>query len=196
MNGERLRIVSDQVWVQGMSMMIAELPALDATTAKERFGDFWRKDHHELRVASSSGIEVTSAMKDGCLYALQVPIDEASGTPPRLVVTDLHRTRPTLPRTFDWPPAADAEVLSDTVSEDGKRLNRLLSYRVDTRTGTAAAQCIKRLARADWKIAAITILNSRQVTFAGRKGTTTLDAVIQKDGSGSVVTINFTALNG
>ncbi len=196
LNGERLRIVSEQVWVKGMSMTIAELPALDAATARERFGDFWRKDHREVRVASTNGIEVTSSMKDGCIYALQVPTDEASGWPARFVVTDLHRAQPALPRTFDWPAAAQGDVLSDTVSEDGKRLNRLLSYRIDLQAGTAAARCIKRLARADWKISGITILNSQQVTFAGRKGTTTLDAVVRKDGSGSVVTMNFTELNG
>lgn len=194
--GERLRIVSEQMWVQGMSLTIVELPALDKATVRERFDDFWRKDHRETRTATSSGIEVTSAMKGGCLYSLQLPTDSSSGMPTRLVVTDLHRAAPTLPSAFEWPPAAEAEILTDAVSEDGRRLNRLLAYRVQVNAGTAAAQCIKRLARADWKIAGVTVLNDQQVTFSGRRGTTSLDAVVARDGSGAVVTMNFTEQDG
>ena len=194
--GERQKVVSEQVWVRGMSLTIIELPALDTGAARARFGDFWRKDHRELRVASTSDTEVTSTFKDGCVYALQLPTDAATGMPARLVVSDLHRAQPALPHAFDWPPAAQADVLGDTVSEDGNRVNRLLTYRVSVRAGTAAAQCILRLTQAAWKIAGVTILNDRQVTFSGRKGTAILDAVVAKDGSGSVITMNFTEQDG
>ena len=196
LENERFRIVSDQMWVQGMSLFIAEVPALDAASARERFGDFWRKDHRQVRVASTNDIEVSSTMKDGCLYALQVPTDASAGLPARLVVTDLHRAQPKLPQSFEWPLAAAGELLTDTVSEDGKRMNRLLSYRVERSTGTVAAECLKRLTRDEWAIAGITVVNERQVTFTGRKGATILDAVVAKDGSGSVVTMNFTERDG
>ena len=188
-------IVSEQTWVNGVSLSIAELPSLDAVEARDHFVDFWRRAGSTSRTNNRDGIEVTSVLKGSCLYSLQRASD-AAGDAARYVVSDLRRPAPSLPREFDWPPATEGTVLTDTISEDNGKLSRLLSYRVEASSKLALRQCVRRLTQADWQLEALTQINEQHYVFHGRKRRVGIDVTIARDGGGAVVTLNFAQSDG
>lgn len=187
----RRSIVGEHLWVRGMSLSIADLTSIDAAEAGQRFADHWRRANQPVRANRAGGVSVLSALKGGCLYSLQMPPDDGGGLPARLAVTDLRRPVPSLPSSFEWPPAVEGDVLTDTVSEDGSRLSRLLSYRVEKTAVLAAQECMQRLHRGDWKLDGVTLINDQNVVFHGRKHGVGVDVAVTKDGTGAVVTLNF-----
>ena len=189
-------VISEQSWVNGLSLSIAELPSLDASEARDRFVDYWRRANAPARTKSSDGMEITSVLKGPCLYSLQSPSGGGPGPAARYVVSDLRRPLPSLPREFDWPPASEADVLTDTVSDDGGRLSRMLSYRVEASSKLALRECVRRLTQAAWRLEALTQINEQHYVFHGRKSHVGLDVTIVRDGSGSVVTLNFAQSDG
>lgn len=194
-DGVKRSIVGEQMWVNGVALSIVDLPSLDPGAARDRFVDYWRRANATSRTKSGEGFEVTSVLKGSCLYSLQLP-SGGSGAAARYVVSDLRRPIPSLPREFDWPPAKEGEVLTDTISDDSGNLSRLLTYRVEKSSSLVAGQCIKRLNDADWKLEGLTQINEQHFVFHGRKRRTSVDVTIARDGLGSVVTINFAQSDG
>lgn len=190
------RIVSERSWVNGVALSIVELPSLSTADARARFIDFWRRQDREVRTQMSNGVEVTSRYEGGCLYALQVPMGEGSSLPSRMVLSDLKQAAPKVPKSFDWPPAAEAVVLTDTYSEDERRVGRLLSYRVDKSPELASNQCLLRLTNGGWTIGVLSKVFGSNYTFNARKGDASIDITVMKETSGAVVTMNFTEVAG
>lgn len=195
-DGVQRSVVGEQMWVNGISLSIADLPSLDGAEARARFLQFWQRQSVNPRTKSGGGMDVTSVLKGACLYSVQVPSGGGAGAVARYVVSDLRRPLPRMPREFDWPPAADADVLTDTVSEDGGKLSRLLSYRVDASSNLAAGQCIRRLNQGDWKLEGLTQINLQHFVFHGHKRNTSVDVTVAREGSGAVVTLNFAQSDG
>ena len=195
-DGVRRSIVGEQMWVNGVSLSIAELPSIEAAAARDRFVDYWRRANLPARTKTDAGVEVTSVLKGACLYSLQLPAGGATAAAPVFAVTDLRRPVPTLPHEFDWPLAAEGELLTDTVSQDDDKLSRLLTYRVEKSSNLAAGQCIRRLQQADWRLQGLTQINEQHFVFHGRKRQTSVDVTIARDGTGSVVTMNFLKSDG
>ena len=189
-------IVGEQMWVNGVSLSIVELSSLEGPAARDRFVDYWRRANAPARTKTDRGVEVTSVLKGPCLYSLQVPNDGSVGAPAVYAVSDLRRPMPSLPREFDWPPALEGDLLTDTVSADNGTLSRLLSYRVDKSSNLTAGQCIQRLAKADWQLEGLTQINQQHFVFRGRKRQTSVDVTVVRDGSGAVVTMNFAKSDG
>lgn len=194
-NGVRLAVVGEQMWVNGVSMSISELPSLEGAQARERFVEYWRRANVPARTKTDGGVQVTSVLRASCLYSLQLPNGGAGGSP-IYAVSDLRRPMPKLPREFDWPPAAEGDVLTDTVSDDAGNLSRLLSYRVEKVSTLVAGQCIRRLKQADWRLEGLTQINDQHFVFHGHKRRMNVEVTIARDGLGSVVTMNFAQTDG
>lgn len=190
------RVVGERTWVNGVALSIVELPSLSSADARAQFSDFWRRSGREVRTQTANGVEVTSRYEDGCLYALQVPLGDGSRLPARLVLSDLKRAAPRVPRSFDWPPAAEAVVLTDTYSEDDRRVARLLSYHVAKSPELASNQCLLRLTHDGWKIGVLSKVYGSNYAFNARKGDTSIDITVMKEASGAVVTMNFSEVAG
>lgn len=193
-------VVADRVWVDGVAMSIAEYRSLSADDARARFAEYWRRAGAEVRTKTTSGapnaVEVASTFVKGCLYALQLPAPGVSGLAPRLVVSDLRRRVPSMPHTFDWPPAAEGQVLTDTVSQDEHRLGRVLSYRVDGSADVVSQRYLSRFLNGSWQLGTIAKIYGSNYSFNARKANTSVDVTVTRDGSGAIVTMNFTEVDG
>lgn len=195
-DGVRRTVVGEQMWVNGVSVSISELSSLDGAEARDRFVDYWRRANAQARTKTDGGVEVTSVLKASCLYSLQVPSGGGAGSSPIYAVSDLRRPMPTLPRDFDWPPAAEGDLLTDTVSDDAGNLSRLLSYRVEKASTVVTGQCIRRLKQADWRLEGLTRINDQHFVFHGHKRRMSVEVTVARDGLGSVVTMNFAQTDG
>ena len=196
LDGVRRSVVSEETWVHGVSMSIAELPSIDGAEARNRFIEYWRRANTPARTKTDKGVEVTSVLRGACMYSLQLPGGGAKGAAAVYAVTDLRRPMPSLPREFEWPPAEEGDLLTDTVSIDAGNLSRVLSYRVEKASNLVANQSIRRLKQADWGVEGLTLINEQHFIFHARKRRVSVEVTIARDGTGSVVTMNFTQTDG